>query len=432
MREAPTRGPLLFPSSSDRFKPPEIRKNLLNRVLGKVDKEEEEAKEDTIQKNEDVESEDEKDDNTTVLTATEEEDLPIIQPGIDDVDEADEGVTIPSEPLVLLENINLEPRPLVQSTTHHHLNAPPQSTLHVATVPLPNTPESYLEVITVRSPYSFEVDEQDEQSTRFITVTQTLTSAIEPTPVLDNTPLFDFDGDVPNPSPVLLEDIYDGTSLRQIPTNFIDFDLELEQEESINQETILPAEVPSLNALKSDDVEKKEVFTQTPVIEPSFTSTPNPATELGLAPAQLQYLQLIGAQLTDLQPKVVTLTAPVVTTEEAYETQTLTVGLAGKELVTTLVTPIGLTTRTAFTYLTTTINPAIGPLIPSTTLVSSPVIQNTVLTETETQHYRILFRNRPITTTLTSTRLVTTQMTSFVTETVTLQPPSPLLAGILG
>ena len=73
---------------------------------------------DTKQKNEDVEYEDEKDDNTTVLTATEEKDLPIIQPGIDDVDEADEGVTIPSEPLVLLENINLEPMPLVQSTTH--------------------------------------------------------------------------------------------------------------------------------------------------------------------------------------------------------------------------------------------------------------------------------------------------------------------------
>ena len=189
--------------------------------------------------------------------------------------------------------------------------------------------------------------------------------------------------------------------------------------------------MPSLNALKSEDVERKEA-TPTPVIEPSFIAAPNPVTELGLAPAQLQYLQLIGAQLTDLQPKVVTLTAPVLTTEEAYETQTLTVGLAGKELVTTLVTPIGLTTRTAFTYLTTTINPAIGPLVPSTTLVSSPVIQNTVLTETETQHYRILFRNRPITTTLTNTRLVTTQMTTFVTETVTLQPPSPLLAGILG
>ena len=42
LREAPTRGPLHFPSSSDRFKPPEIRKNLLNRVLGKFDKEEEE------------------------------------------------------------------------------------------------------------------------------------------------------------------------------------------------------------------------------------------------------------------------------------------------------------------------------------------------------------------------------------------------------
>ena len=430
MREAPTRGPLHFPSSSDRFKPPEIRKNLLNRVLGKLDKEDEEELV-TTEQNE----EPEEDANTDAqIPAEKEEELPIIQSGIDDEEDDDEMVTTASRPLVLLDNINLEAAPVVQvssSISQQDISAPPQSTLHVATLPLPNTPESYLEVITVRSPYSFEVEEQDEQSTRFITVTQTLTSAIEPTPVLDNTPLFDFDGDVPNPSPVLLEDIYDGTSLRPIPTNFIDFDLELDQEESINQETILPAEVPSLNALKSEDVERKEA-TPTPVIEPSFISAPNPVTELGLAPAQLQYLQLIGAQLTDLQPKVVTLTAPVLTTEEAYETQTLTVGLAGKELVTTLVTPIGLTTRTAFTYLTTTINPAIGPLVPSTTLVSSPVIQNTVLTETETQHYRILFRNRPITTTLTNTRLVTTQMTTFVTETVTLQPPSPLLAGILG
>lgn len=395
-----------------------------------MDKEEEEEEEEVTTEDNKPEEE-EKDDADFPIV--EEEEIPTIQSGIDD-EEEDEVVTIASRPLVLLDNINLEAAPVLQvsATSQQVLSAPPQSTLHVATLPLPNTPESYLEVITVRSPYSFDVEEQEEQSTRFITVTQTLTSAIEPTPVLDNTPLFDFDGEVPNPSPVLLEDIYDGTSLRPIPTNFIDFDLELDQEESVNQETVLPAEVPPVNALKSEDVERKEATQQTPVIEPSFIATPNPVTELGLAPAQLQYLQLIGAQLTDLQPKVVTLTAPVLTTEEAYETQTLTVGLGGKELVTTLVTPIGLTTRTAFTYLTTTINPAIGPLVPSTTLVSSPVIQNTVLTETETQHYRILFRNRPITTTLTSTRLVTTQMTSFVTETITLQPPSPLLAGILG
>ena len=394
-----------------------------------MDKEEEVTTEVATEENE-LEEPEEKKNNE--IPSAEEEEPPIIQSGIDDEEEED-VVTTASRPLVLLDNINLEAAPVLQvaATTQQDISAPPQSTLHVATLPLPNTPESYLEVITVRSPYSFEVEEQEEQSTRFITVTQTLTSAIEPTPVLDNTPLFDFDGDVPNPSPVLLEDIYDGTSLRPIPTNFIDFDLELDQEESINRETVLPAEVAPVNALRSEDVERKEA-TQTPVIEPSFIATANPVTELGLAPAQLQYLQLIGAQLTDLQPKVVTLTAPVLTTEEAYETQTLTVGLAGKELVTTLVTPIGLTTRTAFTYLTTTINPAIGPLAPSTTLVSSPVIQNTVLTETETQHYRILFRNRPITTTLTSTRLVTTQMTSFVTETITLQPPSPLLAGILG
>ena len=292
-------------------------------------------------------------------------------------------------------------------------------------------------MVTVRSPYSFDVDEQDSPSTRFITVTQTLTSAIPTTPilatpVLDNTPLFDFDGDVPNPSPVLLENIYeDNDALQPIPTNFIDFDLELDEEESINQETIVEPEVNFVNAVKSEEVENKFGVAPTPVLEPSFAASPTPGSELGLQPAQLQYLQLLGAQLTDLQPTVVTLTAPVLTTEEKFETQTLTLGLAGKEIVTTVVNPVGLTTKTSFTYLTTTVAPNL-PFAPSTTLISSPVILSTVLTETDIQHYRILFRNRPITTTLTSTRLVTTQATSYVTETVTLQPSGPLLAGILG
>jgi hypothetical protein len=347
--------------------------------------------------------------------------VPEIQSGIEA--EVPEEELAASRPLVLYdENVNAEGRSLVTKETlaASTVSMPPESTLHVATRPLPDHPSSVLQVVTVRSPYSFELEPEGE-STRFITITQTLTSALlqSSPPAPDTTPLFDFDGAVPDPSPGLLEDIYDDSVLLQpLPTNFINFDQELDGEESVNPETVLPAELA--NVVKSGDVEGKPVE-----VEPSFTATPSP--ELGLQAAQLQYLQLLGAQLTDLQPKVVTLTHPVVTTEEQFETQTLTLGLGGKEVVTTVVTPVGLTTRTGFTYVTTTL----GPLAPATTIVSSPVVRNTVLTETDIQQYRILFRNRPITTTLTSTRLVTTMATTYVTETLTLQP-APLLAGILG
>ena len=63
LREAPTRG-VIFPSSSDRFKPPEIRKNLLKKVLGKMD------------------------DVTTEPSPVVEEELPEIQSGIEE-EEAD-------------------------------------------------------------------------------------------------------------------------------------------------------------------------------------------------------------------------------------------------------------------------------------------------------------------------------------------------------
>lgn len=415
-------------SNSDRFKPPEIRKNLLKRVLGTV--EEEQKTTEIPRKSEvpDIQSAIEEVQQDTTEIPRESE-VPDIQSGIEEVEET----TL--RPLVLLDNINLDDSlgDGFEDTTQMEVLAPPESTLHSSTVPLPNTSDSYLEVITVRSPYSFEV-ESSSKSTRFITITQTLTSALQSSSltVLHSTPLFDFDGEVPDPSPVLLEDIYDDSLSHQpLPTNFIDFDQELEPEDSVNQETIVPLNLPLVNQLTSEDVEEKPSPAATPQLEPSFSVSPSLATELGLAPAQVQYLQLLRAQLTDLQPKVVTLTAPVVETEETFETRTLTLGLAGKELVTTLVEPVGLTTRTSFTYLTTTLaNPAL-PLVPSTTIVSSPVVQSTVITQTDTQQYRILFRNRPITTTLTNTKLITTLATNYITETVTLLPSNPLM-GILG
>ena len=63
---------------------------------------------------------------------------------------------------------------------------------------------------------------------------------------------------------------------------------------------------------------------------------------------------------------------------------------------------------------------------------SSPVTRDTVVTQTLTEQIKITFRNIPTLTTLTSTKLVSTQVTSFVTKTERVVPTANPLAGLLG
>ena len=53
--------------------------------------------------------------------------------------------------------------------------------------------------------------------------------------------------------------------------------------------------------------------------------------------------------------------------------------------------------------------------------------ERTVLTQTETESYRVIFRARPITTTVLHTRLVTTVHTSLVTHTLPALPAPAFL-----
>ena len=60
--------------------------------------------------------------------------------------------------------------------------------------------------------------------------------------------------------------------------------------------------------------------------------------------------------------------------------------------------------------------------------IFTPVIRDTVVTETLTKQFRITFRNQETFTTITSTSLKSTRVTSFITKTQTINP----LAGLLG
>ena len=166
----------------------------------------------------------------------------------------------------------------------------------------------------------------------------------------------------------------------------------------------------------------------------------------------LQLLQNPLAALGLGGRQVVTESSPVYKTEPVVESSVLQLFLGAKEFFTTLTSTIGFTTKTDYVLSTRTVAGgglgglgALGGLQPQAPtqqaprgiggllgggikIVSSPVTRDTVITETNTEEFKVIFRNRPTYTTLTSTTLVTTQVVSFVTQTVTSNP----LAGLLG
>ena len=154
---------------------------------------------------------------------------------------------------------------------------------------------------------------------------------------------------------------------------------------------------------------------------------------------------------------MVTESSPVYKTEPLVESSVLQLFLGAKEFFTTLTSTVGFTTKTDYVLSTRTVSKGglgglgalgalggLGGLQPQREqpaaqglggllgqgikIVSSAVTRDVVVTETDTEEYQLVFRNRPTKTTLTSTRLVTTQMVSYVTQTITSNP----LAGLLG
>ena len=111
-----------------------------------------------------------------------------------------------------------------------------------------------------------------------------------------------------------------------------------------------------------------------------------------------------------------TLSSSVVKTETQLVTETIKLLHGNSARLTTLVTPV-LTTVTELSHVTSTLDHLV-----TTTVISSPVTYSTSITQTETESYKVIFRARPITTTVVSTRVVPTVVTTYQTQTLTLAP----------
>jgi len=181
-----------------------------------------------------------------------------------------------------------------------------------------------------------------------------------------------------------------------------------------------------------------------PAFNPLASLTPEQIQQLAL----LQYLQNPFGGLAGLPnlaspapPKPQQAAAkPVIRTETIYATSTIPLHFGNKEIFTTITSAVGVTTVTEYEQQQQQVQqqtlpppalpvaPAYNPLAaaaalqPSFTVTSRPVVQNTVIPSTITKEIRITFRNVPTLTTLTSTTMVSTQVTSYVTQTVTAAP----------
>merc|ERR1719242_1770331 len=213
----------------------------------------------------------------------------------------------------------------------------------------------------------------------------------------------------------------------------------------------LKGSAPSLQSTLRDGAGPEE-SERSSLAQPTAALPDQGLAALGITPEQLLYLQLLQNPLAalglgGLQPQVITESSPVYKTEPVVETSVIKLFLGAKEYYTTLTNTNGVTVKTDYILSTKTINAptglgglTVGPaeeqrglgLVPSYTVLTSPVIRNTILTQTLTEEIKITFRNIPTLTTLTSTNLVSTQVTSFVTKTERVLPTVNPLAGLLG
>ncbi|XP_050529617.1 uncharacterized protein LOC126899104 [Daktulosphaira vitifoliae] len=189
----------------------------------------------------------------------------------------------------------------------------------------------------------------------------------------------------------------------------------------------------------------------------NFSSSAPPT----MSPEQLQQLALYRLLNPNapVPAPVITTSRPVLKLETLYETHALPIVNGGSTYYTTLSRPIGTVTRTDFELFTTTLaipqpsalfpqqsilqpqpslfpqpsqfpqqptlfppQPTLFPQQPSFTVMSTPVITESMVTQTDSRVLKLTFGAKTAYTTLYSSSVFPTQVTSYLTQSVAVQP----------
>ncbi|XP_057331751.1 mucin-2 [Microplitis mediator] len=225
--------------------------------------------------------------------------------------------------------------------------------------------------------------------------------------------------------------------------------LELDFGEDENDDEDIPKRVLSPNANEQD----LEAF-KSPGKSPSGTKpeAPSPSPEPQLLPESAQHLALLN--YFNQAAQVITTSRPVVVLETLYESHVIPLISNGNTVFSTLSRPVGTVPRTSYEVGTSTIAP-IPPTIqqipqipqqiphqvpqvplyppqPQFTVTTAPLVTQTVATISDSRVLKLTFGAKTAYTTLFSTRVVPTEITTYVTTTVAVQPTVPAFPGFFG
>lgn len=176
---------------------------------------------------------------------------------------------------------------------------------------------------------------------------------------------------------------------------------------------------------------------------PKQTSSPDSQQTPALSPEQLQQLallRLLNPAAAAAIPQVITTSRPVLKIETVYESHVLPVINGASTSYSTISRPVATVSKTEYEYGTSTL-PALpvppvnqlNPIFPQQqhqfALTSTPVVTQTVVTETDSKVLKLTFGAKTAYTTLLSTKVVPTVLTTYVTGSVPLQPSAPAFPG---
>jgi hypothetical protein len=183
--------------------------------------------------------------------------------------------------------------------------------------------------------------------------------------------------------------------------------------------------------LSEVDRSKLPNTTRRPKPKPKTTEKPKEENPLGLTPEQLALLRLLNPAAI---PNVITTSKPVVKVETVYESHVLPIINGANTIFSTISRPIATVTKTDYEIGTSVVPqvtpPPINPLLLQQQqlqqhqfqIQSTPIVQQQIVTQTDSKVLKLTFGARTQYTTLYSTKVVPTMVTSFVTQSIAVQP----------
>lgn len=192
------------------------------------------------------------------------------------------------------------------------------------------------------------------------------------------------------------------------------------------------------NKLLEQHLRLKKAHKTTTSPPPAAPSTSETPTTPALTAEQLQQLALLRLLNPNAAlPNAITTSKPIIKVETAYETHILPIFNGASTYFTTISRPTATHTKTEYEFVTNSlpavpVQPSIyNPLFPhpSFQVATTPLVTQTMVTQTDSKVLKLTFGAKTSYTTLYSTKVTPTILTTYLTNSIAVQPTAATFPG---